>query len=205
MGATRNLIITGIALITIVALASAVALQQIALQNMSRQSTYMTETVTRSTGYVTLQLITQCQQFTTQTITTTITQQLGTTTSQLQTTAAYILITYSAETADSVNVNGYAYTHHTAGDVYLILTLKVENHGYGQVYLSLNDFHVTISGHLYSYADYIPYAYSWLPNGYVFNGLSVMGNLVYEVPPSYGTFLLSWNHPNDVSVTYVHQ
>jgi len=192
-------------LITIVALASAVVLQQIALQNMPRQTMYMTETVTRSTGYVTLQLITQCQQFTTQTITTTITEQLGTTTSQLRTSAAYVLVTYSAETAGSVNVNGNAYTPHISGNVYLILTLKVENHGYGQVYLSRNDFHVTISGQQYSYADYIPYTYGWLPNGYVFNGLSMMGNLVYEVPPSYGTFLLFWNHPNDVSVTYVHQ
>jgi hypothetical protein len=124
--------------------------------------------------------------------------------SQSQPTGPYVFITYSPQTANSlyVTATGLTYTPHIPGDVYLILNVKVENNGYSVVYLSLADFYVIISGEQYSYADYIAYTYTWLPSGGVFNGLSVTGNLVYEVPPNYGTFVLFWNHPPDVSVIY---
>jgi hypothetical protein len=199
----RTLFGAGLAIIAIISLATVLAVQQIALQRISGHTEYITQQ-----QYLT-QYVTMIQEVT-QTVQQTVTQQITkqqTETSSIPAGGPYVLITYSAQTADSVTVPaaGVVYTPHISGYVYLVLSVKVENHGYSQVYLSLSDFYVIIGSQQYAYADYIAYTYTWLPNGDVFNGLSVTGNLVYEVPPSYGTFVLFWNHPSDVNVQYIQQ
>lgn len=181
---------TGLAIVVIVALVSAVIVQQMTIQRISGQTRYVTQ------QQVITNYATQYQPITViHTVTETVTQH------------PYVLITYSSQTANSlyVTATGFTYTPYISGDVFLILTVKVENNGYSQVYLSLSNFYVTINARNYSYADYIVYSYTWLPNGYVLNGSSVTGNLVYEVPPNYGTFVLLWRHSPDVNVQYVQQ
>jgi hypothetical protein len=202
LASIRFLVGAGLVIIAIFSLAGIVVLQQLAIQRISGHTLYVTQQL------VVTNIVTQYQAFTlSQTITKTITQQLGTTmaTATSQASGSYVLIAYSAQTATSVQAPATVYTPHISGYVYLILTVKVENHGYSQVNLSHSDFYVVISGQQYSYAGYIAYTYSWLPTGNVFNGLSVTGNLVYEVPPGYGTFVLFWNHPSNVNVQYVQQ
>jgi len=195
---TRILFGAAAIILVIIGLVSVVLVQQMTIQRISGQTRYVTQYVTEAISVT--NFATQYQP-----VTITLTQSLHTSiTSQSQPIGPYVLITYSSHTANSlyVSATGLTYVPHVAGDVYLILTVNIQNNGYSVVYLSLSDLYVTIQDHQYSYADYITSNYNWLPSGGVFNGLSVTGNLVYEVPPNYGTFALFWNHPPDINVIY---
>lgn len=175
----RTLLAAGIAIIAIVSLASIVVIQQMALQNISRQSAYVHSTY--------------------------IIPPVGRPSS---TTSNYVLIRY------------YGLRLLCSGETFLSVSITVENHGYDHVNVSVNDFYVVIGNQQFQYS---PKTYSCIttgPNGAlepmrVFNGLSVQGWLLYEVPTPTQTatststgpipvtgFSLFWDHPSDVNVEY---
>lgn len=182
MVTTRNLIITGIALITVIALSSAVVLQQIALQRMSRQTTYITGTVTQQpTG-----------------------QQAS-----IAVGTPYVLVTYSGVASNALNAlpSGYDCTA-SSGNTFLTVKISVENYGYDHVYIDQPEFYVVINSQEYPpRGSVFSCIGGLLPEVDLLNGLSDTGWLLYEVPANYGTFSLVWTHStqSDVNVQYVHQ
>ncbi len=191
MVTSRTLLAGGLAVIAIIALASVVLLQQVAISQLRSQ-----------TMYVTIPMI---YSFTktipaTQTVTQTVTPQIGSTTTSLP-TGPYVLIAYSGQTLSS----GYSCTP-ASGNAFLAVMITVQNHGYDSVFVSPIDFYVVIGNQQYAYS---PETYSCIGSNLssisVLNGLSVTGWLLYEVPANYGTFNLLWDHPSSVNVQYVHQ
>lgn len=71
------------------------------------------------------------------------------------------------------------------------------------VYVNPNDFYAIVGNHEYvvSYSSCVGNTLSPIS---VFNGLSVTGWLVYEMPSSldYGAFHMFWDHPANVTVQY---
>ncbi len=191
MVTSRTLLAGGLAVIAIIALASVVVLQQVAISQLRSQTMYVTIPMIYSvTGTMLV----------TQTVTQTVTPQIGSTTTPIMSGTPYVLITYSAQTMNSIG-----FSTPVTGNTFLAVYVKAENHGYDRVYVYRADFYVIVGSQQFQYSSSTFSLSNYLPSTDVFNGLSVAGYVVYEVPANYGTFTLFWDHPSNVNVQYVHQ
>ena len=118
-------------------------------------------------------------------VTRTVTQQASITTTTPTVTGPYVLIKYSARTANSISFWTAA-----SGNTFLIVTVMIENHGYEKVYVSSSLFYVIVGNQQFTSAT-ATYALSgYLPSTDVFDGLTLTGSIAYEVPADYRTFSL---------------
>lgn len=182
MVTTRNLIITGIVLITVIALASAVVLQQIVIQNMmSRQAIYITETQT-------------------------LTQQAA----EQQTSVAavgtpYVLLTYYGVTVSLTTTNLEGTCIASSGNTFLAVKVTLEDHGYNSA-ATTGDYYAVINNQEYSEYGWACIGGMFTDYPTLLNGLSVTGWLLYEVPANYGTFSLVWvPTQSGLNIQYVQQ
>ncbi len=140
------------------------------------------------------------------TYTQTIVQQATESATSVQFAGPYILVWYAAKTTTSIGSLTPA-----SGNTFLIVTMTIENHGYGADTPTTDwhhDFYIVING-----AQYIPSAATSslvdiLPVTEVGDGLAVVGSIAFEVPVNFVEFSLVYSPPSPdliYNIQYVRQ
>ncbi len=145
-------------------------------------------------AYVTRNVVQQVTVFVTQTIT-----QGGFSTTSV--VGPYVVIRYSGKAVSSISFSNPA-----AGNIFLVVSMQIENHGYDRFPVSWSYFYVIIGNHQYTYSSSTFSLADELSSSDVLNGLTVTGSIAYEVPANYGAFNLLYKPIfGQYNVQYVQQ
>ena len=132
-------------------------------------------------------------------VTQTVTRTVPIATTTPITGGPYVVIRYSARTADSIGGLKPA-----PGNIFLVVTMTIENHGYERVYVFTSDFYVIVGNRQFKYSSATYSLDDYLPSTELFNGLTLTGSIAYEVPINYGTYSLLWGvSPGRYNIQYI--
>lgn len=133
-------------------------------------------------------------------VTQTVTRTVPIATTTPITEGPYVVIRYSAKAADSIS-----YSKPASGNVFLIVTVQIENHGYERFYATPTYTYLIIGNQQFTYSGASIWLSDYLPSTDVLNGLTLAGSIAYEVPAGYGAYQLLYAYPyTEYNIQYVH-
>jgi hypothetical protein len=109
-----------------------------------------------------------------------------------------IVIKYSAKKTDSIT----EYSKPKSGNVYLVVTMTIENHGYNEISTNPNYLSVISNNIKYDYSSDTFSLSDKLDTANVLDGGSIKGSIAFEVPSNIGDFKLQYKSFTDYNVIY---
>lgn len=109
-----------------------------------------------------------------------------------------VVIKYSVKKADSIG----SYSDLKPGNVFLIVTMTIENHGYDTINTNPNYFSVITNNIKYDYTSSTYSLEDKLDTADILNGGSMKGSMAFEVPADTNEFKLQYKSYTDYNVIY---
>ncbi len=114
-----------------------------------------------------------------------------------QAQSQYIIISYSAKNVTSIGQYGEA----NSGDVFLVITMNIENHGYEKFHVSPSTFNLIANNIKYGESGSYQLE-DVLDRVDIPDGGSIKGSVAFEVPSNIGNYQLQYSGSGDYNITY---
>lgn len=115
-----------------------------------------------------------------------------------------IIINYSAKTIDFSGPEAWSSTPPREGNVFLLVSLHIENHGYDSFRATTNFFYIKIGDVKYT-PTFMNGANNEITGGDVLDNTTLDGNLAFEVPVGTTDFDIFYKYASDFNMQWNKQ